>query len=116
MPIESALIAKALIRDTECLALEQRHSNVVDDVVGLQCLYLGPDFSCRTGGIFGDRGNINVKRVEKQSAAWKVGARFQRAIVKQRMQRIEANGCCPHRGCNVDQVCEVGKVSMAPVS
>src|ERR1700704_5319292 len=99
-PIESSMIAKALIRDPKCFALEQSHPDVVDDVAFLQSFYLDPDFSCRIGGIFGDRGDIDVERIEKQSAAWKIGACFLRAIVKERMQRIEADGCCPERGCN----------------
>ena len=39
-----------------------------------------------------------------------------RAIIKQREQWIEPDGGRAQSGCDVDQVREVGKVSMAPVA
>ena len=70
----------------------------------------------RALGVFRDRFDIDIERVEKQPGAGRIGARRFGMREEQGMQRIEADDGGTDIGRHIDQFAEVGEVADTPIA
>src|SRR6185295_1848812 len=103
-------LAESIERKLKRLGLASRNAGVVDQVV----LPQRGDGRCkirqRGAGIFRDGFDVDIERVEKEPAAWKIGTCFLGPVIEQRMQRIETNRRSAELGRDLDQVGKIGEV------
>ena len=97
-------------------ALEPRHRQIVDELAAAQPLDLGtealdlPRLEARR------QGHVDIERIDEQPAARRVRAPGRRAVVEQRVQRIEAHARAAKAGDDLKERCEVGEIAMPPVA
>ena len=60
--------------------------------------------------------DVDIERVEKQPAVRRIGAAIARAVVEQRVQRIEADAVGAEMIGEFDQAGEVGEIAHAPIA
>ena len=95
--------------------LPLRHSRIVDQFLLLLARDRITHRSVETRE-FCDRLDIDVDRIEKQAAVWCIGTAVGGLIVKQRVQRIQADAGASEPRCETEQMLQVGEIADPPVA
>src|SRR6266545_6399626 len=93
--LASSCFGRERAKSIECkakrLRLALRNARIVNQIALPQRRDRGLKFCQRGAWTFRDGFDVDIERVEKHPAAWKIGARFLGPVIEQRMQRIESN-------------------------
>ena len=89
---------------------------IVDEVLFPERFDVALEFRPRCLRKFGNGLDVDVERIEEMPAVGKIRAGLLGPVVEQGMQRIESDRRGAVRGGDVDQVCEVREITVAPVA
>ena len=101
IPFRAFALAERLIGEAKSSRLDSNYAAIVDDICPPQRRNLVPHFG-RQPGKFSDGFDIDIARVEEQSAVGRIGTGVG-GVVEQRMQRIERDAGGSEIGSQVDQ-------------
>ncbi|MGY3656972.1 hypothetical protein ACVJ19_003635 [Bradyrhizobium sp. USDA 376] len=95
---------------------QRRHIRIGHAVAFAQPRGSGGRVGDEVGGIFRDRLDVDIERIEKQPAVRRIGAAIGRLIVEQHMQRIEADAVGAELLGEPDETGEIGEIADAPIA
>ena len=108
--------AEAIEQPRQRRELGRRHPRVVDDIDRIRRSRLVPFAEHDDAALgLGHRGEVDVERIEEQPARRRVGARVLGPRQRQRVQRIDADGCAAAGLDRLDQLGQRGEIADAAV-
>src|SRR5450759_2258445 len=110
MTFGSWIVSEDLKRRSQRAPFQFGDGDIVDDIARSQPGDGVADLSWTTGLEFGESFDVDIERIEKQTAVRRIGTAIGRPVIEQRMQRIEADTIGAQTGCELDQPFENGNV------